>query len=119
MRLSAAIAIGASVAVLAAGQDQQQAPPPQPPPAPTFRAEANYVRVDVYPTMDGAPVTDLRVEDFEVSEDRVLQKVEQFERVVIAGGAGQPGRPEPNTVELRSEERRVGKECRSRWSPYH
>src|SRR5947209_18139036 len=25
----------------------------------------------------------------------------------------------PNTVDLRSEERRVGKECRSRWSPYH
>ena len=29
----------------------------------------------------------------------------------------------PNTVEAsgekRSEERRVGKECRSRWSPYH
>ena len=24
-----------------------------------------------------------------------------------------------NTVVLRSEERRVGKECRSRWSPYH
>ena len=24
--------------------------------------------------------------------------------------------PEPST---RSEERRVGKECRSRWSPYH
>ena len=23
------------------------------------------------------------------------------------------------TVEPRSEERRVGKECRSRWSPYH
>ena len=22
-------------------------------------------------------------------------------------------------TELRSEERRVGKECRSRWSPYH
>ena len=22
-------------------------------------------------------------------------------------------------MELRSEERRVGKECRSRWSPYH
>src|SRR3712207_7203316 len=28
-------------------------------------------------------------------------------------GAGLPGRPG------RSEERRVGKECRSRWSPYH
>ena len=25
----------------------------------------------------------------------------------------------PNTVAERSEERRVGKECRSRWSPYH
>src|SRR5256886_5107633 len=24
-----------------------------------------------------------------------------------------------HNVELRSEERRVGKECRSRWSPYH
>src|SRR5258706_16361045 len=28
--------------------------------------------------------------------------------------------PEKSTVSLvRSEERRVGKECRSRWSPYH
>ena len=24
-----------------------------------------------------------------------------------------------NTWDYRSEERRVGKECRSRWSPYH
>ena len=24
-----------------------------------------------------------------------------------------------NIIEKRSEERRVGKECRSRWSPYH
>ena len=23
------------------------------------------------------------------------------------------------TMRIRSEERRVGKECRSRWSPYH
>ena len=27
--------------------------------------------------------------------------------------------PEQATLLLRSEERRVGKECRSRWSPYH
>ena len=26
---------------------------------------------------------------------------------------------EANQLEQRSEERRVGKECRSRWSPYH
>ena len=25
----------------------------------------------------------------------------------------------PVAVRMRSEERRVGKECRSRWSPYH
>ena len=24
-----------------------------------------------------------------------------------------------NHIRIRSEERRVGKECRSRWSPYH
>jgi VWFA-related protein len=108
--LSAAIALGATAAVLAAGQDQappQQATPPQP----TFRAEANYVRVDVYPTLNGAPVMDLRQDDFEVSEDRVLQKVEQFEHVVISGGAGQPGRPEPNTVE---ESRRAVQDPRAR-----
>jgi len=30
-----------------------------------------------------------------------------------------PGGSESQTTSLRSEERRVGKECRSRWSPYH
>ena len=27
--------------------------------------------------------------------------------------------PAYDSIVLRSEERRVGKECRSRWSPYH
>jgi len=27
--------------------------------------------------------------------------------------------PEDKLIPFRSEERRVGKECRSRWSPYH
>ena len=27
--------------------------------------------------------------------------------------------PSPIALAMRSEERRVGKECRSRWSPYH
>src|SRR5215204_3782078 len=36
------------------------------------------------------------------------------------GDAGRrlPGPSAVEVVELRSEERRVGKECRSRWSPY-
>src|SRR5256886_17551836 len=43
-----------------------------------------------------------------------------------AGGAPAVGAFDPNIKnpsvhewDLRSEERRVGKECRSRWSPYH
>lgn len=103
MKLSAAIALGATAAVLAAAQDQ--------PPQPTFRTEANYVRVDVYPTIDGAPVTDLRAEDFEIVEDRVLQKVEQFERILIRSGDGSEGRREPNTVE---ESRRAIQDSRAR-----
>ena len=30
-----------------------------------------------------------------------------------------PSSPMADYVDQRSEERRVGKECRSRWSPYH
>ena len=44
----------------------------------------------------------------------------------IATPLGLPPVPVPadnpvtvETIALRSEERRVGKECRSRWSPYH
>src|SRR2546430_8093830 len=36
--------------------------------------------------------------------------------MMISAGLSQQKRPEEG---LRSEERRVGKECRSRWSPYH
>src|SRR3989454_6167233 len=35
------------------------------------------------------------------------------------GGAGTRGRGSRAARRVRSEERRVGKECRSRWSPYH
>ena len=35
------------------------------------------------------------------------------------GNPAEFGFTAPDEVLLRSEERRVGKECRSRWSPYH
>jgi VWFA-related protein len=77
-----------------------QTPATQPPPQPTFRTEANYVRVDVYPTnKDGTPVTDLRQEDFEIVEGGAPQKIEQFERVLIEGNLPQDLRREPNSVE--------------------
>ena len=34
-------------------------------------------------------------------------------------GTSNFGATHPGAIVLRSEERRVGKECRSRWSPYH
>ena len=36
----------------------------------------------------------------------------------ITDGIDNNGASEPD-ITIRSEERRVGKECRSRWSPYH
>ena len=46
------------------------------------------------------------------------------ESFILAGGRNQRAFILPDTVSgfetpVRSEERRVGKECRSRWSPYH
>src|SRR2546425_3577016 len=35
------------------------------------------------------------------------------------GGLRVSGCRRPGAADARSEERRVGKECRSRWSPYH
>jgi VWFA-related protein len=84
------------------GQAQGQAAQGQPPQdqRPTFRAGANLVRVDVYPTAGGKPVADLKLEDFEVQEDGVPQKVETFEHVVVQAPTSQElaAAPEPNTV---------------------
>jgi VWFA-related protein len=108
---------GLVVAALAAALAAQQAnppPPPQPPPQPaqpTFRTEANYVRVDVYPTKDGAPVADLRQDEFEVLESNAPQKIEQFERIVIRGGGPQETRSEPNTI---AESRAMAESGRAR-----
>src|SRR5256885_9472024 len=43
-----------------------------------------------------------------------------FREKLLAIAAPSPGRMSPAAaLSIRSEERRVGKECRSRWSPYH
>ena len=48
---------------------------------------------------------------------------DQEERYRIGDGEGAPRALQPEEARQaphrRSEERRVGKECRSRWSPYH
>jgi VWFA-related protein len=97
---SVACAVGLTIA---AAQDQ--------PPRLPFHTEANYVRVDAYPTRDGAPIADLRQDDFEILEDKLPQKIEQFEHVVIRGGGPQETRREPNTV---AESRQAVEDSRAR-----
>ena len=50
---------------------------------PTFRTGANYVRVDMYATRDGKPIEDLKVDEIDILEDGVLQKIDAFEHVRV------------------------------------
>ena len=56
------------------------------------------------------------MQEFGINDHKII---ERWERIYLEEG------PEGLSVErrgrssTRSEERRVGKECRSRWSPYH
>ena len=77
-----------------AGHDARAQEPPQP----TFRTEANYVRVDVYPTLNGAPLTDLQQGDFEILEQGEPQTIDAFEHVKVSGGVPQAERREPTSV---------------------
>jgi VWFA-related protein len=89
----------ASVAGLS-GQSPQPAPPPQP----TFRLDANFVRVDMYPTIDGRPVTDLTRDEIEVREDGVPQAIETFEHVALDRGVPLEQRRDPTSVaQMRAE----------------
>jgi VWFA-related protein len=100
------VAVVAAVAwcFVALGSVTAPAQEPQPPQGqerpqlPRFRGGANLVRVDVYPTADGVPVKDLTIDDFEVSEDGVAQKVEGFEFIQVSTAVPQEGRREPNTA---------------------
>lgn len=85
MTKSLALAVCAAAALA-----QAQQPPP-----PRFRTEANFVRVDVYATQAGRPLTDLGAGDFEVFEDGAPQAIASFERVSVrapgsAAAAGEP-----------------------------
>ena len=77
-----------------AGHDARAQEPPQP----TFRTEANYVRVDVYPTLNGAPLTDLQKDDFEILEQGEPQTIDAFEHVMATGSVPQDMRREPSSV---------------------
>jgi VWFA-related protein len=78
--------------------DGLQAQQPVQPTLPTFRTEANYVRVDVYPTQNGAPLTDLQKDDFEILEEGSPQTIDAFEHVMVTGSVPQELRREPTSV---------------------
>jgi VWFA-related protein len=102
---------GAQPPAQPASQRPAQAPSQGQPPTPVFRAGANFVRVDAFAMKDGKPVTDLKMEDFEVSEDGVPQKLETFEHVMVTAGGAPAARIEPRTVE---ESRQAAADPRSR-----
>ena len=117
LRVSGAIALLSSangIAIRAGGGQAPAAPSTQtsdgggakaPPPQTTtpdaqarFRAEANFVRVDVFPTVDGKPVRDLTQADFELLEDGVPQTIRTFEQVTVRGPGPDAVRREPTSA---------------------
>lgn len=90
------IVLAACCAAVLAAALTAQVPPAQQ--KPTFRAGVNFVRVDVYPTLDGRIVADLKKEDFEVLEDGVLQRIETFDQVVARAPGLEFERAEPRSA---------------------
>ena len=90
----------AGLALHGAGLGGRQATPQNQ--QPRFRAAANFVQVDVYPSKDERPVGDLSKDDFEVLEDGVPQSVATFEHVSARPTNSTASPVEPRTL---SEER--------------
>jgi VWFA-related protein len=107
-RLPVAVLVAAASAALMAQSAQQ---PASDQPKPTFRAEANYVRVDMYALANGQPIEDLKPEEIEILEDDVPQKVATFEHVNVRPAGAQETRVEPNTVE---QSRQLAQDPRAR-----
>jgi VWFA-related protein len=82
---------------------QQPAQPPAAPDQPIFRAGINTVRVDVIVSdRQGNPVTDLKLEDFQIEEDGKPQKAETF-RLIKIDSTTQPGYTQ-RTIRSRNDE---------------
>lgn len=98
-RLTVALLAGAAAATLA--QEPQ----------PTFRLDANYVRVDMYAMQGSQAVEDLRPDEIELLEDGVRQKVEAFEHIRIRPAGAQELRRDPPSP---SRARAMAEDPRSR-----
>src|SRR5256885_15587278 len=77
----------------------------------------NQSRRDVQRANDASPAGQVRVREPGAVRRRGRPSVVRTEATV--GLKTQELDAGPVRMDARSEERRVGKECRSRWSPYH
>ena len=103
---------------------QQEPQPQSQPQQPTFRAEANLVRVDVTVVdRHGEPVGSLTADDFAVEEDGVPQTVQSFKFVSVDG---RPPAGDENSLAIRSPEHAAAEAARDDvrvfvifWDEYH
>src|SRR5690348_11004622 len=77
--------------------------------------------VNAFGLRDSENGDDLRYGSVQINADAIaaLQILVAQRRRQAGGPAGNLSIRQPLTAVNRSEERRVGKECRSRWAPYH
>ena len=94
MRTSVRYLAAATVAALGTGLAATWGPASAQQP---IRVGTSLVRVDVYPTLNGAIVDGLTADDFEVFENDVVQRVESFEHIVPTRGP-QTARMDPNNT---------------------
>ena len=83
--------------VLGASLQAQSGAPPQEPQRPVFRGGTNLVRVDAYPSRDGKIIQGLKVEDFELLEDGVPQKIDSFQFIEYEQHTPSSERRDPNS----------------------
>ncbi|MCM3881798.1 MAG: VWA domain-containing protein [Vicinamibacterales bacterium] len=100
---------------LHAQQTPTQTPPPDPaeqaPPVPVFRTDINFVRVDVIvSSKQGDVITDLRQQDFEVTEDGKPQAIQTFKLINIKDTSQntvvEPPRPIRDAIQEQAEAQR-------------
>ena len=94
-----------AVVAVTTAQDTPRPDPQQP----TFRTTIQSVRVDLYATRDGTPVTDLRRDEIQLFEDNVPQTIQTFERISFTAPNGAPG--DPRTLD---DSRQLAMDPRSR-----
>ena len=102
MRFAIGLVLAVTLAAVLGAQAPQTPAKPQPQ-QPTFKAGVSFVRVDVYPSVNGQIVGDLKQDEFEVLEDGVPQRIETFEHIVARAPGAEAERAEPRSQEESDE----------------